>query len=79
MNFVGAGLKLILGYALPKAILRGEGALQNGELLDHIKWRIDEVLAALKFRECDGHAVKDHFILKIHSAVNASVSRDSRR
>ncbi len=65
VDTVGAGLKLILGDTLPKAILRGEGALQHGELPDQIKWRIDEVLAALKFREGDGYSVKDHFVLKI--------------
>src|SRR5438132_683513 len=60
VDLAGAGLKLILGHTLPKAILCREGALQNGELPDHIKRRIDVVLAALKFRECDGHPVKDH-------------------
>src|SRR5580765_7294097 len=53
MDLVGPGLELILGYTLTKAILRREGALKNGELLNHVKWRIDEVLAALKFRECN--------------------------
>src|SRR6266567_1498523 len=79
MNFASSGLKLILGNTLPKAILCGKGALQYGELLDHIERRINEVLAALKFRECDGYSVEDDLVLKIQSAVNAPIGRYPRR
>ena len=65
MDLVSSGLKLILSDALPKSILRREGALQHGKFLDQVKWRIDEILAALKFREGDGYAVEHHFVLKV--------------
>ena len=79
MDLVGPGLELILGYTLAKAILRREGALQHGKLLDHVKWRIDEVLAALKFGEGDWYAVKHHFVLKVQSAVDTTISRYTGR
>src|SRR5207237_2107485 len=65
MDLVGPGLELILGYALSQAILRRKGALQHGKFLDQVKWRIDEVLTALKFWEGDGYAVEHHFVLKV--------------
>ena len=79
MDLVGPGLELILGYPLSQAILRRKGALQHGKFLDQVKWRIDEILAALKFRECNWYTVEDHFVLKVQSAVNAPIGRYSGR
>src|SRR5437867_2684264 len=78
MDTVGPGLKLILEDTLPKPILGGEGALQHGEFPDQVKRRIDEILAALKFGEGDGYSVENHFVLKIQSTIDATVSRYSR-
>src|SRR5262249_8111568 len=78
MDLVRSGLQLILGDTLPKAIFRGEAALHHREFPNQIKRRIDEVLASLDLRECDRYSVEYHLVLKIQSAVNASIGGNAR-
>ena len=71
MDGVGSGFQLILSNTLGEAILGGEGSLQHSEFLERLKWRIDIKLVALRFREGDGHAIENNFVLKVQPTIDA--------
>ena len=81
VNGIRSGFQLVLGNALGEAVLRGEGALQNGEFLERFEGRIDIKLEALGFREGDWDTIEDNFVLEIQPAIDAvaeAITRYSR-